>query len=44
MITNVALKYNMNDGEIPRIKYTKEEVSVWKYCYPRLKAFYEHGA
>lgn len=43
-ITNVALKYNMFDKEIPRIEYTEEEVSVWKYCYPQLKSLYKDGA
>lgn len=43
-ITNVALKYNMFDKEIPRIEYTKEELSVWKYCYPKLKELYKDGA
>lgn len=43
-IANIALKYNMNDPEIPRVKYTEEELSVWKHVYPQLKRFYDKGA
>lgn len=43
-ITNIALKYNMFDKEIPRIKYTDTEVGVWSYCYPKLKEYYKDGA
>lgn len=43
-ITNVALEYNMEDPEIPRIKYNEDELSVWKYCYPKLKKLYVDGA
>ena len=43
-ISKVAMNYSMYDPEIPRVKYTDEEISVWSHCYPRLKKFYEHGA
>lgn len=43
-ITQVALEYDMTNKEIPRIEYTKDEVSVWSYCYPKLKNLYKEGA
>jgi phenylalanine-4-hydroxylase len=43
-ITQQALKYNITDKEIFRIEYTKDEISVWSYCYPKLKEFYKIGA
>ena len=43
-ITQIALDYNMYDKEVPRVKYTDEELSVWKYCYPKLKKHYKTRA
>ena len=37
MITQVAFDYRINDTHIPDIKYTENEIGVWKYCYPKLK-------
>ena len=37
MIANAALEYKLSDSEVPRIKYSDEEASVWQYCYPKLK-------
>ena len=34
----------MEDAEIPRVKYTDEEVGVWNFCYTRLKELYKEGA
>lgn len=36
-ISRVALDYRINDPAIPSIEYTADELSVWKYCYPKLK-------
>jgi phenylalanine-4-hydroxylase len=36
-ITNIAFTYNIRDPEIPRVEYTKDEVGVWRYCYPKLR-------
>ena len=43
-ISSVAMGYKLDDKEIPRIEYTETELGVWKYIYPKLKKFYEHGA
>jgi tryptophan 5-monooxygenase len=37
-ITDKALTYNIRDTEIPRIEYNENEIGVWKYCYPKLRA------
>jgi len=36
-ITRVAHDYKMSDTHIPTVKYTEEEIGVWKHCYPKLK-------
>lgn len=43
-IASHAFHYNVNDADIPSIKYTEEEISVWKHCYPKLKALLETNA
>eukprot|EP00344_Euplotes_crassus_P003590 CAMPEP_0197004534 /NCGR_PEP_ID=MMETSP1380-20130617/23241_1 /TAXON_ID=5936 /ORGANISM="Euplotes crassus, Strain CT5" /LENGTH=341 /DNA_ID=CAMNT_0042423359 /DNA_START=123 /DNA_END=1145 /DNA_ORIENTATION=- len=39
-ITELALKYQMYDKEVPRVEYTDTEVGVWQHCYPKLKKHY----
>ena len=36
-IASHAFEYNINDESIPSIKYSEEEIGVWKHCYPKLK-------
>jgi len=43
-ITDLALKYNMYDKEIPKVKYTQQELGVWAHCYPKLKEHYKTRA
>ena len=43
-IMQLALKYNLFDAEIPRVKYNDTETEVWTYCYKRLKKLYEKYA
>jgi phenylalanine-4-hydroxylase len=43
-ITQVAMKYMMNDSEIPRVEYTPQELDVWSHVYPKLKKLYVGGA
>lgn len=44
MIAQVALNYRINDPEIPSIKYNENELGVWRYCYPKLKALLKTNA
>ena len=41
LITDIALSYNIRDAAIPRVEYTKDEIGVWQYCYPRLRKLLE---
>ncbi|CAI2368485.1 unnamed protein product [Moneuplotes crassus] len=43
-ISELALKYEMNDKEIPRVEYTDAEVGVWQHCYSKFKKNYTTGA
>ena len=40
-ITDIAFTYNIRDAAIPRVEYTKDEIGVWQYCYPRLRKLLE---
>jgi phenylalanine-4-hydroxylase len=31
----------MSDSSLPEIIYDEQELSVWKYCYPRLKGMFK---
>ncbi len=35
-IAELAKSYKMDDREIPRVYYNKDEQRVWKYCYSKL--------
>lgn len=43
-IASHAFHYNVNDEDIPSIKYTEQEIGVWKHCYPKLKALLQTNA
>lgn len=43
-IANAALNYRMRDECIPIIEYTKDEIGVWKHCYPKLKKLLQKNA
>jgi len=44
MITTSALSYKMSDPKILDVKYTDQEKSVWKFCYPKLKDLFKTNA
>ena len=43
-IAEVALEYKITNPVIPKINYTNEDRSVWKFCYPRLRELYDTHA
>jgi hypothetical protein len=43
-IAQLALDYRMNDASIPQVIYNENEMGVWKYCYPKLKAMLKTNA
>ena len=43
-IASIAFDYRVSDAEIPRVQYNKEEIGVWKYCYPKLKSLLKTNA
>lgn len=42
-VTNVAMEYRMCE-EIPRMKYTEDEIGVWSFCYKNLIDLYKTNA
>lgn len=44
MIANLAFDYKIADKKIPEVDYNTDEIGVWNYCYPKLKALLETNA
>ena len=38
------MKYSVKDEAIPDVDYTKDEIGVWKHCYPKLKKLLQTNA
>lgn len=44
-IAEVALNHKFSeDTDLPRLKYSDDEIGVWKYCYSRLKVLFKANA
>lgn len=44
MIAQIGLDYRIGDAAIPDVRYTQEEIGVWKHCYPKLKKLLKQNA
>jgi len=40
-IGEVSLTYKMSDPEIPKIKYTEDEKSAWRYCFSKQQKLFK---
>ena len=43
-ISQIAFQYRVRDSSIPTVDYNQDELGVWRYVYPKLKALLKTNA